>query len=84
MLLLLFVSVLGFGTALLPFEALLGRSRSFMQIVELPTARAQAMLEAYDSSLCLAPQSITSPGTHPLVLMMNYMQHLHTIPIQVT
>jgi hypothetical protein len=50
----------------LPFQHLLGHSESFAMLWSAPLNVAQRFLSNYDPSLCLAPQNLTSAGTHPV------------------
>jgi hypothetical protein len=67
----------------IPFQHLLGHSQSFATLWSAPHSIALAFVQTYDPSLCLAPQNLTAPGTHPVVIMANWMTHLHTTPIQI-
>jgi hypothetical protein len=78
-----FCVLCGTTFGLLPFQALLGHSRSFFTFHHLPSAVAQQALSSYDPSLCLGKQSVSPTGSHPIVLMLNYMTKLHTVPVQV-
>lgn len=67
----------------LPFENLLGHSNTFIVPVYKNASLVKSIVSAYDSSICLDP-SFTVDGKHPIILMMNWMTKLHTIPYQIS
>lgn len=83
LLILTFASLSLTNAQFIPFQHLLGHSQSFATLWSAPQSIALAFLRKYDPTLCLAPQNLTAPGTHPVVILANWMTRLHTTPIQI-